>query len=834
MPAPGISETETVVKRVLPYLQRRGYDIDKDLTFELPTADGSTPRFVDICVTAGTQKPKFLIEAKRQSHRLIKKDRDQALAYGKSLKVPLVVLTNGIDLELLNTATGEPMRLSDTRAGKTIIPHKTQLTKVLKKLKDNPNTSDLRQEDDSLPYRPGLPLKQLNALFARCHSKIRVLEKDEDSAFADFSKLLFLRLLEEKDDDPMSGFELPYSSRFYELAERPANQHDQVKTLVDEMIAKCRTQYGDVITSGLHIKQASTYAYLVSELSKVSFTDSGLDTKGAAFEYFVRATLKGKKLGQYFTPRQLVELMLEMVGRDLIVGTLAAGSPIKVLDPACGTGGFLVYLMKHALDDIERRRKNRKLTGPAAEDLSRKIMAETFYGIDANLGVASSAKMNMIVSGDGHTNIVCANALAATTDTWSLDEPTYDLIISNPPFGTSEADLPADDLAKYPVKTTKGQNLFLQHMVLSVLPGGHVCTVIDDGALNNNDAAETRRWLFDNARIKTIVSLPAVTFKPNKITVKSSVLLLERFDTEREDPDEEYDVTYVSLETLGFHPSGELIRNFDVEGLRADFRDLLDNPPTGHVTKAHFRAFTLSSKEIDADGTTRMDYKYWDAAVREHIEEIAQKGGKTIAELNTVVTERGVSPKAVSYVDQEDGYAMVVKAGSSVTSYGEVVDSGDWIEKMTYDDAADRSKLRRGDVLLSSTGDGTLGKAAVYDSDEPAVADGHVTIIRVLKKDVDPWFLADYLREGFGRIQSNRLFTGSTGLIELPKESVETIVVPTYLSIPEQKRISRGLRKAETAAVQTRAKADAALIDARADFAGFHQSHDGEVIPVEN
>jgi type I restriction enzyme M protein len=308
------------------------------------------------------------------------------------------------------------------------------LQSALKRLQDNPRASDLRQTAESLPYRPGLPLKQLNALFARCFSKIRTLEKDEENAFADFSKLLFLRLLEEKEDDPNSGFSLPYSTRFYELAERPSASHDEVKTLVDKMIAECRKQHGDVIIGGLHIKQASTYAYLVTELSKVSFTDSGLDTKGAAFEYFVRATLKGKKLGQYFTPRQLVELMLEMVGRDLIVGTLASGETIKVLDPACGTGGFLVFLMKHALADVEARRRSKTLTPAAAQSLSKKIMEDTFYGIDANPGVASSAKMNMIISGDGHTNITRANSLAGDTTTWSLAKPEYDLIITNPPL----------------------------------------------------------------------------------------------------------------------------------------------------------------------------------------------------------------------------------------------------------------------------------------------------------------------------------------------------------------------------------------------------------------
>ena len=832
MPVGGISEAETVIKRVLPYLRRRGYDVDTDLTFELPAPDGNRQQFIDIGVTLGSGRPKFLIEAKRQSHRILQKDRAQALAYGKTVGVPFVVVTNGVDLELLNTATGEQLKVTDSHAGRSMIPHKTNVQAVLRRLKTTPNATDLRQTDDSLPFRPGLPLKQLNALFARCHSKIRTIEKDEDNAFADFSKLLFLRLLEEKADEPGAEFNLPYSTRFYELAERPAASHDEVKTLVDSMITECRKQYGDVITSGLHINKPSTYAYLVKELSEVSFIDSGLDTKGAAFEYFVRATLKGKKLGQYFTPRQLVELMLEMVGTDLIVGTLSAGETMKILDPACGTGGFLVFLMKHALDDVETRRASRGLSASAATSLSKKIKEDTFFGIDANHGVASSAKMNMIISGDGHTNIVCENSLDRSAPYWSLESGEYDLIISNPPFGTSEADLPADSLAEYPVYTTKGQLLFLQKMLLATKPGGFVCTVIDEGALNTDTASAVRGWILDNARIRAVVSLPAVTFKPNKITVKSSVLLLERLDAEKDDPDADYKVRFVSLSTLGFHSSGELIRGFDVASLRDEFRHAVSDGTTTNLG-LYTRAFDVSAHSIRSDSTSRLDFKYWDPTVRTAIEEIEAAGGSTLEAINELPTERGISPKAATYVDAADGYAMVLKAGSSVTTFGEVVDSGDWIEKDVYDEMGHRAKVVRGDVLLSSTGDGTLGKAGVYEDDIPAVADSHITIVRVNQDEIDPWFLADYLREGFGRIQTNRLFTGSTGLIELNTESAKRIVVPSWTK-REQAASSKELRAAETASTAQRTAAEESLAQARANFAGFEVESDGEAKSVES
>jgi type I restriction enzyme M protein len=826
----GISETETVVKRILPYLARRGYAADTDLTFELPAKDGVAQKYVDITVTAGSRKPFFLIEAKRQSHKINQADRKQAIKYGEAIGVPFVAVTNGLDMELWNTATQTAIKLRSAEGGGTMIPHKSTLATLRRKFQANPNLTNLEQDDKSLPFRPALPLKQLNGLFARCHSKIRTLEKDEDNAFADFSKLLFLRLLEEKADDAdlvasaqgdAVPFVLPYSTKFHELAGMPRTSADQVKTLVDDMIQQCRVQYGDVITGGLHIRQPATYAYLVSELSKVSFKDSGLDTKGAAFEYFVRATLKGKKLGQYFTPRQLVEIMLEMVGRDFISGTVLSGENLKVLDPACGTGGFLVFLMKDALGRIDARRQERSISTSAAAAAEVRIKRDTFFGIDANAGVASSAKMNMIISGDGHTNITHKNSLAKSNPTWSLDRADYDLIVSNPPFGTSEADLPTDDLAEYPVRTTKGQLLFLQKMVRATKTGGYICTVIDDGALNTDMAAETRKWLLQNVRVRAVVSLPTETFKPNKISVKSSVLLLERFDPTQEDYEAEYQIPFMYLGSLGFNASGELVRGFDFPKLKEEVATFFRTRPVGENSGYHWTSFTVSSHAILGDRRYRLDAKYWDTEVQKRVDQIAAQGGKTIAALNSVPTLRGKSPAAGLYVDITDGYAMVLKAGSSVSPAGGILDNRDWIEKSVYDDLPDSCKVQKHDVLLSSTGDGTLGKSAVYDLDTPAIADGHITIIRVNREEVDPYFLADYLRKGFGRVQSNRLFTGSTGLIELTPEDVQTIVVPTHLSIEDQQLKSKELRTVEESAAAAVQSAHDTVHQKQTEFAGF-------------
>ena len=141
------------------------------------------------------------------------------------------------------------------------------------------------------------------------------------------------------------------------------NNADQVKNAIENMITQIvnNTPYGDVLQEPLRLHNPKTFLVLVKDLASVSFCDCSVDSKGAAFEYYVRATLKGKKLGQYFTPREVVQLMTYLVGEDKIINSVINNSKIKVLDPACGTGGFLVYLMQEALNKLKIRMENREL-----------------------------------------------------------------------------------------------------------------------------------------------------------------------------------------------------------------------------------------------------------------------------------------------------------------------------------------------------------------------------------------------------------------------------------------------------------------------------------------
>ena len=814
------TETDTVIKRILPYLTRRGYDATQDIEFETATEhpDRYSKGYVDLLVKCGNAKPNFLIEAKRSSKSLTNKDAKQAIDYGRGNGVPFVIVTNGRQIQAFNTKTGAAIKWDGSLIEK--IPSRKQLKSVMRAFKANPEAVDIPLgTESSLPFRPGLPLKQLNALFARCHNKVRKIEKNEEHAFDDFSKLLFLKLLEEKSDT--SEFTLPYSYLFHELANKSESEADQVRDSVQTMInaIRSKTPYGEVLGDELHLKNAKTFRYIISELSSVSFYDSSLDSKGAAFEYFVRATLKGKKLGQYFTPRSVVQLMSVLIGKDKIYNSVATGTTIKVLDPACGTGGFLVFLMQAALQQADEALEAKKIMKSAHASITLRIMRETFFGADANYGVACAAKMNMIVAGDGHTNIRAEDSLSAKAEGWSTGNPDCDIVITKPPFGTSEADtLEKADWEQYPLRLSKGQQLFIQKMVCCVKPGGDICTVIDDGLLNTASSIPLREWLFQNVKVRAIVRLPEETFKPNKINVRASILVLEKLLEPDVDLENDYLVTFIDLQSLGYMGSGDPIRGFDLDKVFSELTSkALEQKSTVVRSGTAWRAFDVKFKDIKDDSSFRLDLKYWEPEVRKAMGALVSSGQPTIKTINTIKTRRGSSPKADDYVDEKDGYALVIKAGTNITKYGEVINVGDYIEKDVFDGMS-AVHVIKGDILIASTGTGTLGKAGVYELDRPAIADGHVTIVRVDQSQVDPHYLADYLRVGAGAAQIERFYTGSTGLIELTPEDVDRILVDAHLNIKAQQQISCNLRKSERNYLDKLSEAETSLSEARKKF----------------
>ena len=361
-------------------------------------------------------------------------------------------------------------------------------------------------------------------------------------------------------------------------------------------------------------------------------------------------------------------------------------------------------------------------------------------------------------------------------------------------------------------------------MVLATVAGGDICTVIDEGVLNTDTAGDTRTWLLEQCHLVAVVRLPDETFKPNKINVKSSVLYMRKLEAADTNHVSNHKVIFCDVKSLGYEGSGESIRGFDFRALRDSVAACIRGQ-TKSRSGGFWNAFDVKMSEIWADPSCRLDLKYWHPEQRQHITELRKSGAPTIKELTTRPVKRGKSPSAELYVDERDGYALVIKSGTNISKLGNLLESGDdldYIEKNIYDEMP-TVQVEVGDVLLASTGDGTLGKCCVYRSKQPAIADGHVTIIRPDQKRVYPEYLCDYLRAGLGGREVDRLFSGSTGMIELTPDHVNSIPVDLLCNdLERQKSLSDTLRAGEVAAMYKLKEAESDLRTARSGFENLH------------
>ncbi|OTG69440.1 N-6 DNA methylase [Acinetobacter sp. ANC 4470] len=285
---------------------------------------------------------------------------------------------------------------------------------------------------------------------------------------------------------------------------------------------------------------------IVNYLQEINLNETDLDSKGRAFETFMGSFFRGE-FGQYFTPRPIVKF---------IVDVLPIKNTSRVLDTSCGSGGFLL----HALDKV---RHQADLEYPEFEtdkdDYSswheywHDFAEKNLYGIEINEQIARTAKMNMIIHDDGHTNVISSDGLLneqtiqKNTHNKGFKYGTFDFIITNPPFGsavklTEQAYLKTYnlgnneagwlDIKNAGVKNRDSQStevLFIEQAYNFLNEGGYLAVVIPDGILTNSSLQYVRDQIEDWYRIVAVISMPQTAFSATGAGVKSSVLFLKKY-----------------------------------------------------------------------------------------------------------------------------------------------------------------------------------------------------------------------------------------------------------------------------------------------------------------
>ena len=301
-----------------------------------------------------------------------------------------------------------------------------------------------------------------------------------------------------------------------------------------------------------------TVKEVVRRLQNIDLFGIDEDLNGRLFETFLNATMRGRELGQFFTPRSVVKMMTQIA--DLQASLTHQD---KVIDGCCGSGGFLI----EALTTMRNRvRSNGSLSDDQKRDLIDKIANDCLYGIDYGQDppLARIARINMYLHGDGGSRIYYADALDKVFDSTSQTEPEivqnldelrqqigqerFDVVLTNPPFSmTKETKNPSErrlleqyNMALQSRSSSRLRNslrssvMFMERYCDLLRAGGHLVTVIDDTLLSSNDFRYVREFIRAQFLIRAIISLPGDTFRRSGSRVKTSVLVLEK----KRSPDE--------------------------------------------------------------------------------------------------------------------------------------------------------------------------------------------------------------------------------------------------------------------------------------------------------
>ena len=353
---------------------------------------------------------------------------------------------------------------------------------------------------------------------------------------------------------------------------------ERIKAIYD--IAKQRDP--QVFTDTIRIDDA-TLRILVSHMEAVSFSKTDLDTKGVAFEQFMDGFFKGD-FGQYFTPREIIAFAVEMM--QPTAGEL-------VLDPSCGSGGFLLYALDHV------RREASEYHHPDSVEHYKHwhdFAEKNLFGIEINDEIARVAKMNMIIHDDGHTNVAGEdaldrlNAIRQRTGNNGFAEGRFDLILTNPPFGAQVNLSERHYLPDYyfgnqedakgkskPRKNQKTEILFIERVCQFLKPGtGRAAVVLPDGILTNSSLQYVRNFLLERFQLLAVVSLPQTAFAHFGAGVKASLVFLRR-RAEKEKPNDNEAIFMAAPETIGYDATGRKCENQFPE-VATQYRAFCKNP----------------------------------------------------------------------------------------------------------------------------------------------------------------------------------------------------------------------------------------------------------------
>lgn len=433
--------------------------------------------------------------------------------------------------------------------------------RILTKIPDIPKKGET---SIPIPTRDDLkPAIDLKHTFKRIHNYIFANQGfQKDKAFEELQKLIFIKVYDEQYSPTL---------QFYIL---PNEDISIARARLIKTFKKVQKRYKYIFKGNEDIELNDTVlSYIISELYNFSLVDTDTDVKGEAYEEIVGSNLRGDR-GEFFTPRTVCNMTVEMIFSLFPEDKLSSPGGLKILDPAAGTGGFLISCVQKVKEIFS----NNGIKYDRLRDSVRGVSETNLFGIDFNPFLVKVTQMNMVMHGDGSSNIVNVNSLENPLE-WNneakkIELGIYDVIVTNPPFGS---DIPIDDphiLDQFEITSFKAKNsrkslppeqLFIERCLKFLKAGGYLGIVLPDSILSNPGLKWIREWILKKTYVIASIDLPVETFLPH-VGVQTSVLILKKKTLEQEKYHTDYEVFMAIPEKIGHDRRNKKIYKTTPEG----------------------------------------------------------------------------------------------------------------------------------------------------------------------------------------------------------------------------------------------------------------------------
>lgn len=599
--------------------------------------------------------------------------------------------------------------------------------------------------------------------------------------------LLFCKIHDEqtKTSEEVLDFSLRPNEAVWQISERVVNLFEQVKQT-----------YADIFTYNEKIElQDESLVYVISQLQNFSLLDADRDVIADAFEEFIGTAFRGGE-GQFFTPRNVVQMMIDV---------LQPSSNEKVIDPACGSGGFLAYIAKH---------------------FSHTKAKDTFLtGIEKDAFLSRLAKIYLALLGQENYSIFCENSLEQPSK-WQNETQSkvqldsFDVVLTNPPFGAKIPVVGDALLRQYELghiwqnyegkwlKTKSLQDkqppqiLFIERCLHLLKNGGRMGIVLPEGIFGNPSERYVWEFVRQKANVIGVVSLSQETFQPSTHT-KTSVLFLEK----TEKPTRKVFMAIASR--IGHDKNGKETYKFRADGLplvdKNNNKILDDDLPeitnnfrahlNGGLKKISHLGFALPNENLQRHIFIP---EYYNPEIKAELERLEKSGKYRLVSIGELLNEKIIEIRRGNEIGSRfygTGSIPFVRT-TDIVNWEIKIDPIKAVAEEIYEQYRKSQDVRENDILFVNDGTFLIGRTAMVTRlDEKIIIQSHLRKIRVFQPDkISPFYLFYLLNTKVVKTQVEaKTFVQAT--ISTIGNRLTEIILPISLDKSEVRRIESEVKE---------------------------------------